>query len=184
MEDGAVVEYDTRARTIPIGNNRGVPERFKYAHPGGPEQPSFRFEFGVLNGIPVCTGVHIEAKEGVPVRTSDLALAHVDKLVISAVGAVAFEAIPSSKQGHRGWRKPHGNKDFNAANVEIAKKVVKGKPRTRSKPDDIDYQLVADTWRNAPTRGKTQAVMTMFICSRATAERRIKEARERGLLDD
>lgn len=183
MEDGADVEYDSPPDIRDIGNGRGVPERFWYTHPGGPDQPSFRFDFAVMNGIPVCVGVHIEAKDDIPVRTKDLKVAHIDKLVISAVGAVAFESIPSKKPGHRGWRKPHGDKSFNAASLDAGKVAVKGKPRTRRSADDVDLELVAATWRNALPGAKTEALMTVFFCSKATAARYKKRAVEEGLLD-
>lgn len=183
MEDGGVVEFDEDAVKRDIGNGRGVPERFSYLHPGGPEQPSFRFEFGVRNGIPVCLGVHIEAKDDVPVRTKDLKVAHIDKVVISAVGAVAHESIPGSGPGRRGWRYAPGDSNFNATSLEAGKVAVKGKPRTRRAPDDVDLQLVADTWRNAAPGTKTEALMTVFFCSKATAARYKKRAVEKGLLD-
>ncbi|UXA12405.1 hypothetical protein KXD97_00345 [Mycobacterium sp. SMC-8] len=184
LEDGGVVEFDTSAPTRDIGNGRGVPDRFSYVHPGGPEQPSYRFDFGVRNKIPVCLGVHIEAKEEISVRTRDLALAHIDKVIVSAVGAVAHEAIPSRKPGHRGWRFAPGDRDFNAANLEAARAVVKGKPRTRRRPEDVDLQQVADTWRNAEPGTRTQALMTVFFCSKATAMRLKKRAMEKGFLDE
>ncbi len=182
MEDGGTVEYDSSLDIHPIGNGRGVPERFCYKHPGSPEQPSFRFDFGVLNGIPVCVGAHIEAKDQIPVRTAHLQLAHVDKLIISAVGAVAYEEIPSTEPGHRKWRKPHGDQAFNAASMNAGKAAVKGKPRTRRRAADVDLALVADTWRNAPPGGRTEALMTVFFCSKATANRYKKRAVEEGFL--
>lgn len=184
MEDGAVVEWDPRARTVPIGNGNGVPERFQYVHPGGPTQPSFRFEFGVMNGIPVCVGVHIESKDGVPVKTKDLRIAHIDKLVISAVGAARHESIPASEPGHQAWRKPWGDQNFNAASLETGRRVVKGKPRTRRTHDSVDLELVAKTWRNAPPGGKTEALMTVFFCSKATAARYKKRAVDEGFLHE
>jgi len=183
MEDGGEVEYDTRERIVDIGNGRGVPERFSFIHPGGEKQPSYRFEFGVMNGIPVCVGVHVEAKEGVPVRTADLSHLHLDKLVISAVGAAAYEA-QLAPPGRKRWRKPWGDKDFNAASIEVGRKVVKGKPRTRRRADTVDLQLVADTWRNAPAGARTEALMTVFFCSKATAARYKRLAVDRGFLDE
>jgi hypothetical protein len=183
LEGGAEVEYDTKAQIIEIGNGRGVPERFSLVHPGGPNQPSFRFEFGVMNKIPVCVGVHIEAKDGIPVRTRDLSGNHIDKLVISAVSAAAFEATPGSKPGRRGWRKPHGDMAFNAASLAAGQVAVKSKPRTRRSRDDVDLKRVAETWRNATPGAKTEALMTVFFCSKATAARYKKRAVEEGLLD-
>jgi hypothetical protein len=184
LEGGAVVEFDRKDRIVPIGNDRGVPERFTLTHPGGPDQPSFRFEFGVMNGIPVCVGVHITAKEGVPVNTRDLTHNHIDKIVITAVGAVAHAAMSASKPGHSAWRREIGSTSFNVANVEAGRAAVKGKPRTRRKRDDVDLAQVAKTVRNATPGAKTQAVMTIFCCSRSTAERYVKRAREAGFLDD
>lgn len=182
MEDGGDVEYDWRDQKIPIGNGIGVPEKFRYVHPGGEKQPSYRIEFGVMNGIPVCVGIHVEAKDGVPVRTADLKHLHVDKLVISAVGAAAHEEMPAPP-GRRQWRKAHGDRDFNAASIEAGTRIVKGKPRTRRSRDDVDLQLVAETWRNAPEGAKTEALMTVFFCSKATAARYKKRAVDEGLLD-
>ena len=184
MDDGGVVEYDNSDRIVPIGNGRGVPERFSYYHPGGPDQPSFRIEFGVMNSIPVCVGVHIEAKDNVAVRTRDVGLVQIDKLIISGVAAVAFESRPSKKPGHTSWRKPHGDKAFNAASMGAATASVKGKPRTRRKPDDVDLQAVADTWRNAEPRSRTEALMSTFTWSRATAQRYKKKAMAEGYLDE
>lgn len=182
MEDGGDVEYDSRDPIVPIGNRLGVPEKFRFVHPGGEKQPSYRIEFGVMNKIPVCLGIHVEAKDGVPVRTADLKHLHIDKLVISAVGAAAYEEMPAPT-GRRRWRKPHGDRDFNAANIEAGQRIVKGKPRTRRSPDDVDLQLVADTWRNAADGARTEALMTVFFCSKATAARYKKRAVEEGLLD-
>ncbi len=182
MEDGADVEYDSHAQIQPIGNGLGVPKQFWYVHPGGPAQPSYRFEFGVMNKIPVCVGVHIEAKDGVPVRTKDLRHLHIDKLVISAIGAAAHEAM-SAPPGRRRWRKAYGDRDFNATSIEAGKKIVKGKPRTRRSADAVDLELVAETWRNAPPGAKTESLMTVFFCSKATAARYKKRAVEEGLLD-
>ncbi len=98
-----------------------------------------------MKRIPVCIGVHLEAKDGVPVRTRDLKVSHIDKVVISAVGAVAFQSRPSRKPGHTSWFKPHGDKRFNADSVEVARASVKGKPRGRRAAEDVDLQLVADT---------------------------------------
>ena len=181
MEDGADVEYDDRARIVDIGNGRGVPERFQYIHPGGPDQPSFRFDFGVMNNIPVCVGVHVESKEDVPVRTKDLRLARIDKLVISAVGAVGHQSTPSAS-GHKGWRKDNGDQRFDAASFEAASVAVKGKPRTRRSRDSVDLELVARTWRNAPAGAKTEALMTVFFCSKATAARYKKLAVDKGFI--
>lgn len=181
MADGGLVEYDIGdlSEIVPIGNARGVPSHFRYTHPGGPTQPSFTLDFGVMDGIPVCTGIHIESKDGIPVRTRDLKLIHVDKMVVSATAAVAFEPNPEG----RGWHKPHGNRDFNSASMEIGKKAVKGKPRTRRNADAVDLQLVADTWQNAVPGARTEALMTVFFCSKATAARYKKRAVEAGLLD-
>ena len=182
MNDGGIVEYDIGeiSEIVPIGNNRGVPSHFRYTHPGGPTQPSFRLEFGVLNGIPVCIGIHIEAKDEIPVRTRDLKLIHVDKMVASISAAVAFESNPN---GH-GWHKPHGNRDFNSASMDAGKRAVRGKPRTRRSAEDVDLELVAETWRNAAPGDRTEALMTVFFCSKATAARYKKRAVEAGLLDE
>ena len=183
IEGGAVVEYDSKDRIVSIGNGRGVPERFTLTHPGGPDQPSFRFGFGVMNNIPVCVGVHIEAKDGIPVNTRDLTHNHIDKIVITAVGAVAHESMPASKPGHTAWRKEFGSTAFNSTNIEAGRAAVKGKPRTRRRRNDVDLEQVAETVRNATPGAKTQAVMTIFYCSRSTAERYVKRAKEAGLLD-
>ncbi|WP_454175262.1 hypothetical protein [Gordonia sputi] len=182
MADGGTVEYDIGgiSEIVPIGNSRGVPTQYRYTHPGGPTQPSFRLEFGVTNGIPVCTGIHIESKDEIPVRTRDLKLIHVDKMVASATAAVAFEPDPQGT----GWRKPHGDQNFNSVSMVAGKKAVKGKPRTRRSADDVDLKLVADTWRHAAPGSKTEALMTVFFCSKATAARYKKRAVEAGFIDE
>ena len=118
------------------------------------------------------------------VRTRDVGLVQVDKLIIAAVAAVAFEGRASKKPGHTSWRKPHGDKAFNALSEEVAAMVVKGKPRNRRRPDDVNLQAVADTWLNAAPGERQAALMASFTWSKATAARYKKRAVEEGYLDE
>lgn len=182
LAGGAIVEFDPLGGVVDIGNGRGVPKTFTLTHPGGPEQPSYRFQFGVMDGVPVCVGVHIEAKDGIPVRTRDLLNNHIDKIVITAVGAVAHESMPPGKSGSRRWRYIM-SMDFNADSLAAGYAAVKQQPRTRRKRDDVDLELVAELWRNAPSGAKQRTLMVELHISKATAARYVSRAREAGLLD-
>lgn len=182
LAGGAIVEFDPLGGIEDIGNGRGVPKSFTLTHPGGPQQPSYRFQFGVMDGKPVCVGVHIEAKDGVPVRTRDLTNNHIDKIVITAVGAVGHESRPPGKSGSRRWLHVQ-SMDFNADNLAAGYAAVKQQPRTRRKRDDVDLGLVAQVWRTAPSGAKQQALMAEFHIAKATASRYKKRAEEAGLLD-
>lgn len=179
--DGGLIEWDPWADIIDIGNDRGVPAVFSYSHPGGPEQPSFHFDFGVRDGIPLCTNVSITAKPETPVRSRDLRVVRLDDLLVTVVQAVSYRRNPDAPdQWMRGYG-PGEDTKFGASNRRAAERAL-SKRRNRSARGSVDLALVAQTWREAPKDGQESALMAVFGKSRATVQRYKRQAIEAGFL--
>ncbi|MGV9673554.1 hypothetical protein ACWDPV_23715 [Gordonia sp. NPDC003504] len=179
--DGGLIEWDPWADIVDIGGDRGVPAVFSYSHPGGPEQPSFHFEFGVRDGIPLCTKVSVTAKDDAPVRARDMRIIRLDDLLVTVVQAVAYRRNPDAPGQ---WMRGHGpgeDTKFGASNRRAAERAL-SKRRNRSPRNMVDLELVADTWKNAPKNGQEEALMAVFGKSRATVQRYKKQAVEAGFL--
>ncbi|AZZ82571.1 hypothetical protein C5O27_17170 [Gordonia alkanivorans] len=182
--DGGLIEWDGWADIVDIGGNRGVPATFSFSHPGGPEQPAFRFDFGVQDGIPVCTNATVTAKEGVPVRGRDLRIVRLDDLLVSVVQAVAYRRDPDDPPGH--WMRGYGPGEdlrYGVSNRRAAERAL-AKRRNRSPRNSVDLELVARTWLEAPKDGQEAALMAVFGKSRSTVQRYKRQAVEEGYLTE
>lgn len=179
--DGGVIEWEGWADIVEIGSDRGIPSRFTYSHPGGPDQPSFHFEFGVRDGIPACTSVTITAKDVVPVRGRDMRIIRLDDLLVSVVGLVSYRRNPAAPdQWMRGYG-PGEAAEFGRSNRKAAERALTRR-RNRTSRSAVDLELVARTWLDAPKDGQESALMAVFGKSRATVQRYKRQAIEAGYL--
>lgn len=186
LTDGGEIDWGTDwPDLVPIGDgDRLVPTRFWYDHPGGEHQPAIHLEFGVEDRIPVCTKIVLTGKPGAPVRSKFLKMVKPDVIVIAAVEAAAVAPNP---HGSGYWR-PWGGRDFDVDSRSAAESALASRPRaTRGvyrKRETVDLEQVAKVWNDTPRGDRYPTLMATFFCSKSTAARYVKRAREAGLIDE
>ncbi|WP_322409147.1 hypothetical protein [Microbacterium invictum] len=141
--------------------------------PVGRRWPQARFRFEVIDGAAVCTEVNISSKPGDrAIRTTDLTVFNLDALAEEAFTRFAETEIAPETYS----RKPGGDA---AAMPEVHRGVYRG-----FADSDAELREVARVYLSPGARPKpTDSVMKLLgYGSRATASRKVKEARARGLI--
>ena len=135
--------------------------------------PDLTVEFAVREGIPEVVGFHLVAKQaGRGVRTADLRAFH-------SLDTLAFNAyIQNTRRPGDLWF--YDEAEYWRARHDIQDAQAKQGTRPRVSVDELEE--VARVYASAGRDNPTEAVQSQLGYSRRTAERRIKSARERGLL--
>jgi hypothetical protein len=167
LPDGVVVEV-TDARLVPMGDVFAA-RQLTYTHHG---RPSYRLTFEVWDGVPVCTGLVIEARDGTSIRAKDLNAIRLDNIRDDtfAVAGVWRENAPGKYA--RTWSRSSFRTD--RKHVEHATK------RRKLTPEFLER--VADIHKATPT-ARVDAVMAAFGVSERQAKRYVAAAREKGLIN-
>lgn len=139
------------------------------------KSPGVRAEFEMRNGRPVCLSVAVQAVEGGrTVTTADLAtLPGLDRKAIDT-----FRELGTRVYDDEDWREGRNLTRADAI-MRPDRRAVAAALRQQS---DEELQKVADIYREHVNQAPVDAVRDALDVSRATASRRIREARDRGFL--
>jgi hypothetical protein len=186
LPDGGELTYDPM-QIEPVGD-RGLPRTVLYRHSGGERQPAYEVKLEVWDGVPVCTEVKVIAKseDWVSIRPKDIDLiaTSLEKSMQYWLSEVSFESV-DAPAGRRRWRRglpvPAAVRKDAIAAIEQARRQVRRKP-TRS-----HLAEVADAYNAGEGLSKTErteSVAAALFCSHRTAQRKVREARAKGLIKD
>jgi hypothetical protein len=173
-EEGGWYGYPADAEAVPVGEH-GMPQRLRYWHEGGDEQPGCVIDIEIWDGAPVCVRAELISKPQIPVRAKDLkTLAGMIDPVIERAGVM----LGFSSLGERGWGLASpGSIDEQRARLAS----VRSSRRRLDNP--VFLKEVAEAYNGAPTP-KVTAVVKAFDCSERNAYRFITAAREAGLIHE
>jgi hypothetical protein len=137
--------------------------------------PAVRAEFEMRKGAPVCTSIEVTATpNGRPVMTADLeSLPGLDKKGAEAFKNLAIEII-DDEQWAGGRNLDRTGRIFNPDRRAVADAL-------RGHSND-DLSTIAQIYRDNINGAPTEEVQLYLGVSRRTADRRIREARDRGFL--
>jgi hypothetical protein len=137
--------------------------------------PKVRAEFEMRDGSAVCLSITVEATpKGRPVTTSDLeSLPGLDRK-----GIDAFKALGTRVFDDDDWKAGVNSHRLEAIRRPSGLEVGRA---LRGRPDD-ELSRVAAVYRENIKGSPAQAVELAFGWTRRTADRRIRAARDRGLL--
>jgi hypothetical protein len=154
-------------------NGVDVPSQIVMTGEGLKGAPDLTVEFAVREGIPEVVGFHLVAKPtGRGIRTADLRAFH-------SLDTLAFNAYIQNT------RRPGGVWFYDEAEYWRARNDIQhaqANQGTRARVSVAELEDVARVYESAGRDNPTDAVQVQLGYSRRTAERRIKSAREHGLL--
>ena len=157
-----------------------VPRQVEWNFHGEKGDPDLHAVFAFRDGRPECVELSIKSSaDGRQVRTTDLQELHVDKMVVSAFTRFAMRTEFDPETNVTKLSPVDDERELWDAinNVDNAVNA----PRRGITPAEI--RSVAETYRANVDGDPTTAVMVhLGYGSRRTAERRIKQAEEAGLL--
>jgi hypothetical protein len=167
------LRYEAGGEWVELGDGTEVLSAVVLTGEGLHGAPDLRVEFAVREGIPEVVGFHLVAKpRGRGVRTADLRAFH-------SLDTMAFNAL--IQHTHR----PGGVWFYDDAEYWAARRDIRGaqaKQGSRPRVSQAELEEVAQVYRAAGRDNPTEAVANELGYQRRTAERRIKKARETGLL--
>jgi hypothetical protein len=137
--------------------------------------PDMVAEFEILDGVPECTSIRWETKPGGRgIRTSDLHVIKVDGLTTNA-----FLKHAIVRRAHRS-SPPRDEREHWAAVGDLGDAIA-----TRNRGANRDeLEQVAEIYREHLGGAPTAAVEKLLGYSRRTAARRVRQARDAGLLPE
>jgi hypothetical protein len=157
-----------------------VPRRAGYTFTGAKGSPDLHMSFEVRDGRPECVEITIKAKPaGRGIRTADLQIFNIDTLTVNVFSSIALSAT----------EQPGGATQFTPITTERefwpANKVIEEARRERrGSVTRTELEDVARVYREHFDGSPTQAVQHLLGYSERTAGRRIRQARDAGLLPD
>lgn len=163
---------------IPItykGRRYGVPRRVTMTLEGLRGSPDLRVECAVIDGVPGVREVHIVSKpDGEAIRDAHLNAIALDKI---ALQSFMDHAMDVSTDGEVAVLTPvsEGTEDVLRGQLDEAQKTGRG-------PSQAELTEVARVYRENSNNAPAAAVELRLGYSRRTAQRRIKQAEEAGLL--
>jgi hypothetical protein len=165
------LKWEARGDFVDLGWTR-VPEAVVLDGEGLRGAPDLHVKFWIRGGIPEVHEFTLKAKEdGRGIRTADLrAFFSMEKMAVNAFMHMQVRPVgfPYSKQEH--WR---ALDDIRSAQE---------KQGTRPRASRAELEEVAQVYRAAGRDNPTEAVQNELGYSRRTAERRVSQARQAGLL--
>jgi hypothetical protein len=171
LPDGGRVEA-TDPKVVPMGDAFAY-RQLTYTHDGDADRPACKIVLEVRNGVPVCASLQLASSaSGAHVRPKDLNAIKLDDLrdvLYAYVGVFVLNAGGGFIQ------------KFGPAQFKQDHKRVQKVTRRRTMTSELLSQ-VAEVYRAAPERGRTEAVRSAFCVSQRQALRYIGEAKRRGLI--
>jgi hypothetical protein len=169
MAERRAPKYEQLIGWVELGD-LDVPEGIRMTSEGLKGAPDLTIEFAVREGRPEVVGFHLVAKPtGRGIRTADLhGFTSLDRL--------AFNAFIQNT------RRPGGVWFFDEAEYHRARRDIQDAQARPGSPSEAELEAVAHAYLAAGQDKPTEAVQNELGYSRRTAERRIQQARERGLL--
>jgi hypothetical protein len=166
------LRYEAGGEWVELGDGTEVVSQVVMTGEGLKGAPDLRVEFAVREGIPEVVGFHLVAKPtGRGIRTADLRAFH-------SLDAMAFNAFIQHTFPGGVWFS--GEREYWAARRDI--QSAQAKQGSRPRVSLAELEEVAHVYRAAGRDNPTEAVANELGYMRRTAERRIKKAREHGLL--
>jgi len=188
LADGGELTYNP-LDVVEVGDgDRGIPRLVLYRHGGDERQPGFEVKLEVWDGVPACTEVRVVAKQNdwVSIRPKDISL--VADLLEKSIRYWLLELSYTPTYGDdgrrngwkRGWGNPVERKEAITV-IEQARKQVRRKP-TRSHVEQV--ARIYNTGSGLTKTERTNAVAAAFFFDPRTAQRKVKLAREAGLIHE
>lgn len=156
-----------------------VPNFFVILIPATPDRPSIEIEADLVEGRFVCTKVRFTelptgSAKGISGR--DLARLPLERLIIDAAGMMSKPVeVGAAEDGSTMIRVPISPGSLTGTQK---RRLVATRPR-RGRPKRAPLEEVADAYSR---RGKLEDIQEQFGVSRSTAIRRLREARDKGLV--
>lgn len=166
---------------VPLGDFV-FPRKVEWRFEGENGDPNLKASFEYREGRPQCVAVEVTASpDGRAVRTADLAVLEVDKMTVTAFTQFAMHSTfdPERNSTELTPVDLDNEREFWAVinGVETAVKAP------RRGVTQAELERVADIYRRDADRDPTRAVeIELGYGSRRTAERRLKQAEQAGLL--
>jgi len=158
--------------------DHAVPRRAGYAFTGTKGSPDFNMSFEVRDGRPECVEVTIKAKPtGRGIRTADLQIFNLDALTVAVFSSLALTAT-EEPGGATMYTPITTEQEFWPAN----KAIEEARRERRGSVTRTELEEVARVYREHFDQSPSQAVQMLLGYSERTAGRRIRQAREAGLL--
>ncbi|MGD9622528.1 MAG: hypothetical protein AB7G47_13220 [Mycolicibacterium sp.] len=176
LADGGRIEATDR-ELVPMGDCYAARE-VTYSHPGSADRPACRIVFEIKQSIPVCTSLSLTAADNIetsvmPKHLTAISLENLRRDVYGYVGV--FKANPETGELYRSIRQGSFRSDSNTAD----------KATRRSKLESPEFlQRVADVHDSAPKGATVEAVMAAFNRKQRQALRYIREARDKGFINE
>jgi hypothetical protein len=188
LPDGGELTYNP-FDIVEVGDgDRGIPRVVLYRHAGGERQPGFEVKLEVWDGVPTCTEVKVVAKhdDWVSVRPKDISLVAdvLEKSIRHWLSELSYTPTYGADGGRNGWARGWGNparRKEAMATIEKARKQVRRKP-TRSHVEQV--AKIYNTGSGLTKTERTNAVAAAFFFDPRTAQRKVKLARDAGLIKD
>ena len=187
---GEVSRYRRRA-TLPGGGwveseghqrekvgDRLLPERASAGFPAVEGQPGLRLDLAVIDGLPQCVGLHIEAVEGGrDVRTTDMRAVQIETWV-ETFFALLSERITEESPGSISTVVDMSDDDLKKGE----RLVQQARASTRRKIDTAFLERVAEVYRRNVDDRPLEAIRQTFGVKHRTASDYAKRAEQAGLL--
>ncbi len=164
---------------VPLGDYV-IPRRVEWHFEGDNGDPDLWAFFEYRDGRPQCVAVRVAAsKHGRAVRTSDFQLLEVDKMTVTAFSRFAMRSSFDPETNVTTMEPVDDERDLWRV-IDGVEEAIKA-PRRGVTQAEIEKvaEIYLDNVRSDPTR---EVEVQMRYGSRRTAERRIKQAEEAGLL--
>lgn len=170
------IEYDAAAMRQ-VGD-RLLPAEVIATFPSDATSPALRLRLAIVDGVPQCRDIHIEAKpEGREVRTSDLRSVPLEQW-IGDLFAVAASRIVSTSGGV-----VTAVDEADPRRLTQARRVVeRARAASRRSVTDDLLREVADVYRANVDGRPTEAVQRAFGVAHRTAAKYVQLARAKQLL--
>jgi hypothetical protein len=172
--------YDVAEPPVLIGD-RAIPRIIEVVFPGVEGQPKLDMTIDSSDGVPRCRVVRIESVEkGREIRTKDFRAIAIDDWIESIVSACSDELVVHEDGTTSVELRSH------KSDVDLRETVSQLRTARRADRRIVNDELlrkVAETYR-AQDRHAVDAVAVAFGCSYRTAARYVREARNRGFLEE
>lgn len=159
--------------------DRLIPSQVEVDFPGTPEQPMLHMFIEVIDAVPQCTEITLEAREGgAAVRLRDLQNIPLETWIETFVGIFAAQVVGEDEK--TGEVTAIERRDDDALRGGV-KAVATARAGSRRAMTADRKQRVAHIYNDQPSGG-LEAVAVEFGVSRSTAARYVKAARDAGLI--
>ncbi|HEY3688127.1 MAG TPA: hypothetical protein VGL93_34130 [Streptosporangiaceae bacterium] len=165
---------------VELGDGRQIPAEFAvtFEAPKGSGEPSWEMQFRMIDGVPQCRKIHVNATVGGrEVHASDLRSLRIEDVLEQVVGQIAAEFITDDEGVVHAVRQVM-NARWRRTNIAAARGARSGARRTITEGLLRDVAMVVQANPDAPA----EAVADHFEKSLRSARLYIQRAREAGHL--